>query len=133
MGNVETTAEYAVVLDGRCHLSINAHSSRLTRQRARHNLKTNDVRWGWKITMKQDPSFVKRLARNFRHKGRRRSERLASIRNELQRRGVKVDELSDSEIEAAIASGRRVLGSASVRGSDVTGAFVVLVRTQEKI
>lgn len=44
-----------------------------------------------------------------------------------------VDRLSDPEIEAAISSGQRMLGSASVRGSDVTGAFVVLVRSQEKI
>jgi hypothetical protein len=65
--------------------------------------------------------------------GRRRSGKLASVRQELQRRGVATERISDGELEAAISDGQRVLGSASVRGSDVTGAFVVLVRSQEKL
>ncbi len=83
--------------------------------------------------MKQRPSLVQQITSKVRRKARRRSDELATVRVELQRRGVKVDQLSDPDIEAAITNGRRVLGSASVRGSDVTGAFVVLVRTQEKI
>ncbi len=78
-------------------------------------------------------NFLARLRSKLRLKSRRRTNELANVRVELQRRGVKVEQLSDPEIEAAITSGRRVLGSASVRGSDVTGAFVVLVRSQEKI
>ena len=83
--------------------------------------------------MKQDQSLIKRVAGKIRGKTRRRSDEIATVRIELQRRGVKVDQLSDPDIEAAITDGQRVLGSASVRGSDVTGAFVVLVRSQEKI
>jgi hypothetical protein len=64
---------------------------------------------------------------------RRRNGKLASVRQELQRRGVATERISDGELEAAISDGQRVLGSASVRGSDVTGAFVVLVRSQEKL
>lgn len=77
--------------------------------------------------MKKHQSFIGRLF------GRRRREELASVRQELQRRGVATERISDGELEAAISDGRRVLGSASVRGSDVTGAFVVLVRSQEKL
>jgi hypothetical protein len=83
--------------------------------------------------MKREQPLITRLAGKFGRRGRRRAEELASVRLELQRRGVRVDQLSDPEIEAAISNGRQVLGSASVRGSDVTGAFVVLVRSQEKI
>ncbi|MGA7669513.1 MAG: hypothetical protein WBW04_03780 [Nitrolancea sp.] len=82
---------------------------------------------------RQQHNLLSRLFGKVRLKSRRRSDELATVRVELQRRGVKVDQLSDPEIEAAISSGRRVLGSASVRGSDVTGAFVVLVRSQENI
>jgi len=64
---------------------------------------------------------------------RRRHGKLVSVRQELQRRGVATERISDGELEAAITDGQRVLGSASVRGSDVTGAFVVLVRSQEKL
>ena len=77
--------------------------------------------------MKKHQSFIGRLF------GRRRREELASVRQELQRRGVATERISDGELEAAISDGQRVLGSASVRGSDVTGAFVVLVRSQEKL
>ena len=83
--------------------------------------------------MKQQQRFIQRLAAKFHTRTRRRSDELANIRVELQRRGVKVDQITDPELEAAISDGQRVLGSASVRGSDVTGAFVVLVRHQEKL
>ncbi len=83
--------------------------------------------------MNQQQNLLKRITTRLRPRSSRRSEQIANIRVELQRRGVRVDELSDPEIEAAISDGRRVLGSASVRGSDVTGAFVVLVRNQEKL
>ncbi len=78
-------------------------------------------------------NLFKRITTKLRPRSRRRTDELANIRIELQRRGVRVDQLSDPDIEAAISNGRRVLGSASVRGSDVTGAFVVLVRDQEKL
>ncbi len=81
----------------------------------------------------QQQNLLSRLRGKLRLKSRRRTDELANVRVELQRRGVKVEQLSDPDIEAAITSGRHVLGSASVRGSDVTGAFVVLVRSQEKI
>ncbi len=77
--------------------------------------------------MKQRPSLFGRLF------GRRRHGKLSNIRQELQRRGVATERITDGELEAAITDGQRVLGSASVRGSDVTGAFVVLVRSQEKL
>lgn len=83
--------------------------------------------------MKQQQTLVRRIAAMLSLGARRRSSRLADIRTELQRRGVRVDQITDPELEAAITDGRRVLGSASVRGSDVTGAFVVLVRNQEKL
>jgi hypothetical protein len=77
--------------------------------------------------MKNHQSLIARLF------GRRRHGKLVSVRQELQRRGVATERISDGELEAAITDGQRVLGSASVRGSDVTGAFVVLVRSQEKL
>ncbi len=83
--------------------------------------------------MKQQTSFIKRIARRLQSSDRRRTEELANIRMELRRRGVRVDKITDPELEEAITDGQRVLGSASVRGSDVTGAFVVLVRSQEKL
>ena len=83
--------------------------------------------------MNHQRSLFKRITTRLRPRSVRRSEEIASIRTELRRRGVRVDQLTDPEIEAAISDGRRVLGSASVRGSDVTGAFVVLVRHQEKL
>jgi len=83
--------------------------------------------------MKQQQSLLGRIAAKLQTRGRRRSSQLAGIRTELQRRGVRVDQLSDPELETAITDGRRALGSASCRGSDVTGAFVVLVRSQEKL
>ena len=83
--------------------------------------------------MKNNQSFFKRITTLFRSRRARRTGELATIRKELQRRGVAIDRISDGELEEAISNGQRVLGSASVRGSDVTGAFVVLVRSQEKL
>ena len=83
--------------------------------------------------MKSNQSLVKRVTSRFRGRQARRTGELANIRQELQRRGVVIERISDGELEAAISDGQRVLGSASVRGSDVTGAFVVLVRSQEKL
>jgi hypothetical protein len=77
--------------------------------------------------MKNHQSLLGRLF------GHRRHGKLANVRQELQRRGVATERITDGELEAAITDGQRVLGSASVRGSDVTGAFVVLVRSQEKL
>ena len=83
--------------------------------------------------MKSNQSLFKRVTTRFRGRRALRTGELANIRQELQRRGVAIDRISDGELEAAISDGQRVLGSASVRGSDVTGAFVVLVRSQEKL
>ena len=83
--------------------------------------------------MKNKQSFFRRITTLFRGRQARRTGELATIRRELERRGVAIDRISDGELEEAISDGQRVLGSASVRGSDVTGAFVVLVRSQENL
>ncbi|HEX3722541.1 MAG TPA: hypothetical protein VHV31_07105 [Nitrolancea sp.] len=85
------------------------------------------------MAMKSNQSFMQRMKTRFGGRRARRSGELANIRQELSRRGVAIDRISDGELEEAITDGQRVLGSASVRGSDVTGAFVVLVRSQEKL
>lgn len=54
------------------------------------------------------------------------------MRSELAGRGVPVTDLSDADLEQLVREGRQVLATAHVRGSDVTGAFVVAVRKQQK-
>ena len=61
----------------------------------------------------------------------RRSVDLVQVREELAQRGVPVNHLTDPDLEKLIQDGREALATAHVRGSDTTGAFVVVVRQQE--
>jgi hypothetical protein len=54
------------------------------------------------------------------------------LRSDLAGRGVPVADLSDADLEQLVSEGRQVLATANVKGSDVTGAFVVAVRKQQK-
>lgn len=60
--------------------------------------------------------------------GRARARTLAEIRSRLHLRGMKVDQMSDAELETVISTGRDALTRAGVRGSDITAAFVTLAR-----
>ena len=71
------------------------------------------------------------LARWLPWRGHRRASELIQVREELAQRGVPVGHLSDSDLEQLIRDGREALATAHVRGSDTTGAFVVVVRKQQ--
>lgn len=70
------------------------------------------------------------LGRLLPWRARRRTTELVQVREELAQRGVTVNHLSDADLEQLIRDGRQVLDTAHVRGSDTTGAFVVVVRRQ---
>ena len=66
-------------------------------------------------------------------RARRQRRILAQVREGLILRGAAVDGMSDAELLDLIAAGRKTLKQAHVNGSEITGAYVMLVRQREKI